>query len=305
VDSIEKAVDCLVNTLPHLTVLHDEPMCKHTTLGIGGPVQAMVFPETESCMIQVFKALQEHDIRPFVMGKGSNLLVSDKHMNMVVINTTKLRNIELTDAVSIRADSGVMLSELAVFAHKHELTGLEFAHGIPGTLGGAVFMNAGAYGSEMKDVIYSTRAYNYKNGEYTLTEAQHEFSYRNSIFASTKDVVLSSIIQLKKGDTETIKDKMKKLAAKRCESQPLDRKSAGSTFKRPKEGYAAALIEQAGLKGFSIGGAQVSSMHAGFVINAGNATFDDFLAVMEHIQETVLKNSGIMLEPEVKVLVQQ
>jgi len=292
--------------LPYLTCLPDEPMKNHTTLGIGGPVREMYFPETTDCMIKLCEMLQEQEKTPFVMGNGSNLLVDDKELDIIVINTSKLRNIKLTETVSdnykITADSGVLLSELAVFAQKHALTGFEFAHGIPGTLGGAVVMNAGAYDGEMKDVVHSTVTYNREKGVQTITGEQHEFAYRSSVFSNSGDIILSSVIRLKKGDKEAIKEKMNRLAIRRRESQPLDIKSAGSTFKRPKEGFAAALIEQAGLKGFSIGGAQVSEKHAGFVINTGNATFKDFISVMEHVQDVVLKNSGITLEPEVKIL---
>jgi len=298
--------------LPDVTALIDEPMKNHTTFGIGGPVSVMYFPETIFSMQRLCGKLRELDINPYVIGNGSNLLVSDNKHDLVVINTTKLRSIKLTEAVSeaqktqglqgICADSGVLLSELAVFAHKHGLKGLEFAHGIPGTLGGAVVMNAGAYEGEIKDVIFSTRAYNRSSGEYTLIENEHEFSYRTSVFSGKTDIVLSSVLHLEAGDKEAIGQKMEQLAKRRRESQPLDKKSAGSTFKRPKEGFAAALIEQAGLKGFSIGGAQVSSKHAGFVVNNGNAAFDDVIAVMEHVCDTVLKHSGVLLEPEIKVL---
>jgi len=292
--------------LPDLTVLLNEPIKNHTTLGIGGPAKAMYFPQTVSCMVQLLEKLHEQGTAPFIMGNGSNLLVVDKPLDITVINTKKLQNIEMTEAVNnnyeITADSGVLLSELAVFAQKHGLEGLEFAHGIPGTLGGAVLMNAGAYDGEMKDVVHSTRAYNEENGEYTLTQAEHEFSYRSSFFAYSGDVILSSTIKLKKGDKDVIAEKMKNLAKRRRESQPLDKKSAGSTFKRPKTGFAAALIEQAGLKGYTIGGAQVSSMHAGFIINTGNATFDDFCKIIEHVQQTVLKQTGVELEPEIKIL---
>jgi len=292
--------------LPYLTSLPDEPMKNHTTLGIGGPVREMYFPETTGCMIKLCEMLYEQGTTPFVMGNGSNLLVDDKELDIVVINTSKLRNIELTETVSdyceTTADSGVLLSELAVFAQKHALTGLEFAHGIPGTLGGAVVMNAGAYDGEIKDVVHSTVIYNREKGVQTITGEQHEFAYRSSVFSHSGDVILSSTIRLEKGDKDAISEKMKQLSQRRRECQPLDIKSAGSTFKRPKDAFAAALIEQAGLKGFTIGGAQVSVKHAGFVVNTGNATFKDFISVMEHVQEVVLKNSGIKLEPEVKIL---
>jgi len=287
-----------------IKVLFDEPMSKHTTFKIGGAVRAMYFPETASDMVELCKSLYEQGITPYIIGNGSNLLVSDAGPDIVIINTSKLRNIVLTDADNneITADSGVLLSELAVFAYKHELTGLEFAHGIPGTLGGAVVMNAGAYNGEMKNVVISTKVYSFENGEYELKGDEHNFSYRNSAFSSRSDVILSSVIRLQKGDKDTTRQKMDELATRRRESQPLDKPSAGSTFKRPKDGYAAALIEQAGLKGFSIGGAEVSEKHAGFVVNTGNATFNDVISVIEHVQETVMKQFGVMLEPEIKIL---
>jgi len=165
-----------------------------------------------------------------------------------------------------------------------------------------VMMNAGAYGGEMKDVIYSTTAYNNEDGCFTLTDADNEFSYRKSRFTNTDDTILSAVIRLKKGDKSKIKSKMDELAARRRESQPLSLASGGSTFKRPKEGYAAALIEQAGLRGFTIGGAQVSQKHTGFVVNKGNATFADILAVIEHTQDIVLKQFGVKLEPEIRII---
>ena len=300
-DLIAEAVSNIHKTLPGLNVLLDEPMKKHTTLGIGGPVRVMCFPETASCMIQLCKILHDMDITPFIMGNGSNLLVTDTKIDIIVINTARLRSIELTETV-ITAECGILLSELAVFAHKNNLTGLEFAHGIPGSVGGAVVMNAGAYGREMKDVVYNTIVYDAKTGTRVLTAADNEFSYRKSYFSDTDDIVLSAVIRLDKGDRKAIKQKTGELDARRRESQPLELPSAGSTFKRPGEGYAAALIEQAGLRGYSIGGAQVSDKHTGFIVNKGNASFSDTMAVIGHVQEVVFKKFGVQLELEIKVL---
>jgi len=189
-----------------------------------------------------------------------------------------------------------------MFAYEHGLTGFEFAHGIPGTVGGAIVMNAGAYGGEMKDVVVSTTAYNKDLGIHTLTAAENDFSYRHSRFSDSSDIVLSAVIRLQKGDKDAIMHKMLELSARRRESQPLELPSGGSTFKRPKEGYAAQLIEQAGLKGFSIGGAEVSQKHSGFIVNNGNATFSDVMAVIEHVQKEVFNKFFVELEPEIKIV---
>jgi len=275
----------------------------YTTFRIGGTVGQMYFPESQAELTEVCKTLEGLKITPFILGNGSNILASDEDLDIVVINTTKLTGISLNEERNeISVEAGVLLSKLAVFAYENGLTGLEFAHGIPGTVGGAVVMNAGAYGGEMKDVVVSTTAYNKDLGIHTLTAAENEFGYRHSRFSGTSDIVLSADIRLRKGDKTDIKQKMDELALRRRESQPLDLPSGGSTFKRPKEGYAAALIEQAGLKGFSIGGAGVSEKHSGFIVNNGNATFSDVMAVIEHVQKEVFNKFGVELEPEIKIV---
>ena len=307
-NEISSVIQSINSKLPDLEFKCDEPLRLHTTFKIGGPVSIMFFPGSVSCTTELCDILKKYEITPLIMGNGSNILANDSKLDIVVVNTTKLcnvintSNINSTEDIIIEAEAGILLSKLAVFAYEHSLSGLEFAHGIPGTLGGAVVMNAGAYDGEMQDVIYNTTAYNIKNGKYTLTAADHGFSYRHSRFSTYNDIVLSSKIRLQKDDKETIKQKMDELSIRRRNSQPLESASGGSTFKRPKEGYAAALIEQAGLKGFSIGGAQVSEKHAGFIINRENATFSDTMAVIEHVQETVLKQCGVSLELELKVV---
>jgi len=309
-DVISRAVEAVRSEAPGIFFKLDEPVKNYTTFKIGGPARVMFFPESINGLTEVCDILNRHDITPAILGNGSNILASDAKLNIVIINMSGLNSIEPADTRDtamqehwdIRADAGVLLSQLAVFACENGLTGLEFAHGIPGSLGGAVVMNAGAYGGEMKDVIYSTVVYNAADGKCAIPAAGHEFTYRSSRFTGSNDILFSSVIRLEKGDRESIKRRMEELNARRRESQPLDLPSGGSTFKRPKDGYAAALIEQAGLKGYSSGGAQVSDKHAGFIVNRGDAKFTDVMAVIGHVQETVLKKLGVSLELEVKVL---
>ncbi len=213
-----------------------------------------------------------------------------------------MTGIRRLDDVTLEADAGVLLSRLAVYAQQAGLAGLEFAHGIPGTLGGAVMMNAGAYGGEMKDVLSSVSFLDSDAELFRLPAGELGLGYRRSIFSDTGSIILDAEIRLTPGDRGEIGARMRELAQKRRASQPLDLPSAGSTFKRPAGGYAAALIDQAGLKGFAIGGAQVSEKHAGFVVNRGGATFEDVLRLMAHIEKTVFEKSGVRLEPEVRIL---
>ena len=323
-DAISRAIAAVTDKQPGTEVRLDEPMKNHTSFKIGGPVRVMFFPGDAACLIGICGILGEYGVTPFFMGNGTNILAGDTALDIVVVNTIRLNNIELTGADSlelnaknlnlniknsasknhtmITAEAGALLSKIADFACRQGLTGFEFAHGIPGTFGGAVIMNAGAYDGEMKDVVFSTTAYNAKTGIHTVTNEEHCFSYRHSRFSNTDDVILSSAVRLQKGDRKDIKEKMDELAARRQKSQPLDMPSAGSTFKRPKDGYAAALIEQACLNGFAVGGAAVSEKHAGFIINRGGATFKDVMTVIEHVREVVFKRFGIELELEVKIL---
>ena len=234
------------------------------------------------------------------MGNGSNLLVGDKGIRGAVIKIGNGMSECDTDGTQITAQSGIKLSRLANTALKNGLCGLEFASGIPGTLGGAVSMNAGAYGGEMKDVVTSVT---YLDKDLSLRETDDAgFSYRRSRFSDTDCIVLGAKISLHEDDPDAIRERMRSLAERRRSSQPLDMPSAGSTFKRPAGGYAAALIDEAGLKGYTVGGAQVSEKHAGFVVNRGGACFDDVLRLIEHIRNEVYRVSGIELEPEVKII---
>ena len=284
-------------------VMLDEPMSAHTSFQIGGPARVMVVPETVQDVSFAVGTAKEMELDTLVIGKGTNLLVTDSPLYKVVIKLYGgLDDIGSVDDETIYAQSGAPLSRIAVFAMNSALTGFEFAHGIPGTLGGAVSMNAGAYGGEMKDVVVKTTYLGADGQVRTIEGARHNFGYRRSCFSGTDDIILSSEMKLSKGNMLAIMLKMKELAAKRRSSQPLDMPSAGSTFKRPATGYAAALIEEAGLKGQGFGGACVSEKHAGFVINRGGATFDDVLKTMELIQKTVYEKFGVELEPEVKII---
>ena len=301
-DAISSAIKSVQDRFPNVRCKLEEPMKNHTSFKIGGPVRAMFFPECDSSLTALHSLLCGYGITPFVMGKGTNLLADDKALDIVVINTAGLGGIGCSDTMEIKAGAGVLLSMLSVYACEHGLSGLEFAHGIPGTLGGAVAMNAGAYEGEMKDVVHSSSVYSPKTGTFTVTGTEHMFSYRRSRFTDTDEVIVSSVIRLQSGDVEGIRALMSELNERRSGSQPLELPSAGSTFKRPKEGYAARFIEQAGLKGFTIGGAQVSKKHSGFVVNCGGASYSDVMAVIGHVQETVFKQYGIELELEVRIL---
>ena len=286
---------------PELTILENEPMSRHCSFRIGGPCDAMLLPSSIAEIEAVCTLLAGAGEKPFLMGNGTNLLVTDAPLHRVVLRMgEEFSRIEPAGDTALRAESGATLSRLATFAAARGLAGMEFAHGIPGTLGGAVSMNAGAYGGEMKDAVTSVT---YLDEELSLRETKDVgFSYRRSRFSDTGCIVLRADVSLHEDDPEAVRERMRSLAERRRSSQPLDMPSAGSTFKRPTGGYAAALIDAAGLKGYAIGGAQVSEKHAGFVVNRGGASFDDVLRLIGHIQNEVFRTSGIELEPEVKII---
>ena len=286
---------------PELTILENEPMSRHCSFRIGGACDAMLLPSSIEDVEAVCALLAECGEKPFLMGNGTNLLVTDAPLHRIVLRMgEEFSRVDPVNGTALRAESGATLSRLALFAAARGLAGLEFAHGIPGTLGGAVSMNAGAYGGEMKDVVTSVT---YLDKDLSLRETDDAgFSYRRSRFSDTDCIVLGAKISLHEDDPNAIRERMRLLAERRRSSQPLDMPSAGSTFKRPAVGYAAALIDEAGLKGYTVGGAQVSEKHAGFVVNRGVACFDDVLRLIEHIQSEVYRVSGIELEPEVKII---
>lgn len=280
-----------------------ELLCRHTSFQIGGPVAVMVFPESQEQVGEIFRLSRQYQVVPMVLGAGTNVLPPDEGLDALVIETrTGLNTIRDLGGGVLEADSGVTLARFATFAMERGFSGLEFAHGIPGTVGGGVYMNAGAYGGEMAQVVTGATVMDRDGTIRDLGREELDLGYRHSRFMEEDWVILRVRVQLQNGDRDEIREKMTELMNRRRASQPLEYPSAGSTFKRPKEGYAAALIEGAGLKGLTVGGAQVSEKHAGFVINRGRATCQDVLALMGQVQEAVYEHSGIRLEPEVRVL---
>lgn len=290
--------------LPDLKMACEEPLSRHTSFRIGGPAKRMAFPERGEQMVLLMNFAQACGTHPLVIGNGTNLLVADEGLDRLVINTMSMAEMRLgAEPDTLEADAGASLAKLAVFAAGQGLTGLEFAHGIPGTLGGAVCMNAGAYDGEMKQVVKRVSVLFPEKGVQVLSGEEMNFGYRCSLLTENPEaVVLSAVLQLKPGEESVIREKMRDLMARRKASQPLEFPSAGSTFKRPEGYFAGTLIDQCGLKGLTVGGAQVSEKHAGFVINCGGATFQDVAALIEQVQERVLAEQGVRLEPEVKMI---
>ena len=280
-----------------------EPMCRHTTFQIGGPVAVMAFPNSPEQVGEILKIARRYEITPMILGAGSNILAPDEGLDTVVIELrTAMNRVEERSKGEFEAQAGAAMARLATFAMERGYTGLEFAHGIPGTVGGGVYMNAGAYGGEMCQVVTGVTAMDRVGNLLDIPADKLELSYRHSRFMNEDLVILSVRVKLEKGDREEIRAKMAELMTRRRTSQPLELPSAGSTFKRPATGYAAAMIEAAGLKGLRVGDAQVSEKHAGFVVNAGGATCADVLALIKKVQDTVFTATGVTLEPEVKII---
>lgn len=279
----------------------NEPMKRHTSFRAGGEAKWFVIPETVEELKAVLQACKKADSPWYVVGNGSNLLVSDKGYSGVIISTGKFDRLEISGE-TVTVGAGVLLSRLANAAYKESLTGLEFAAGIPGSVGGAAVMNAGAYGSEMKNVLKSVTVLTAEGDVKVLPAAGLELGYRTSVIPKCGYLVLEAEFALTKGNSEEIKAVMDDLAARRKEKQPLEFPSAGSTFKRPEGYFAGKLIEDAGLKGFSVGGAQVSEKHAGFVINKKDATASDIYSLCKEVEKKVMETFGVSLEMEVKLL---
>ena len=283
-------------------VLENEPMSKHTTFRIGGPAELFIMPETIGEIAQVIAVCKEEKVPYFILGNGSNLLVSDKGYQGVVVQLYRSFGKITLEKNEIHAQAGALLSGIAAAAREASLTGFEFAGGIPGTLGGAVVMNAGAYGGEMKDVIKEVTVLTPEEEIITLPSDELQMGYRTSIIKKSGYIVLEAVISLQKGNQEEIRSRMQELAGMRSSKQPLSYPSAGSTFKRPEGYFAGKLIMDSGLRGYQVGGAQVSEKHCGFVINAGNATAEDVTTLMKDVQRIVKEKFGVMLEPEVQFL---
>ena len=288
--------------IPQVELRFWEPMAKHTSFRIGGPVEIMAFPKTTTELTVLLQAAETLGIKPVVLGAGTNVLAPDAGFpGLCICLKDALNGMELLDNDRVRIMAGVTMSRAAVFAANQGLSGMEFAHGIPGTVGGGVYMNAGAYGGEICNICESVDVMDLHGNLRTLTKEQMQFSYRHSLLEEENGIVVAAVFSLRQKDPEEIKAKMKELQGKRSASQPLDLPSAGSAFKRPVGGYAAALIDAAGLKGFSVGGAAISTKHAGFAVNIGGATAEDVKALLQQVSDRVFENSGIRLEPEVRI----
>lgn len=292
----------LVLALGEEQVIEKEPMSKHTTFRIGGNADLFVIPQNAEQVKQVVCHVKEAQVPYYFIGNGSNLLVADDGIRGVVILIADNMKAVEVDETTIRAQAGISLASLAKEALRNELKGLEFAAGIPGTLGGAVSMNAGAYGGEMKDVLLEATVLTDEGEIVTLSKEELELGYRTSLVGRNHYIVLEAVVALEKGQKEEILLKMEDLAQRRRDKQPLEYPSAGSTFKRPEGYFAGQLIDETGLRGFQVGGAQVSEKHCGFVINTGNATSHDVRQLIEEVANRVEKKFGVRLHPEVKMI---
>ncbi len=288
--------------LPYFELRMEEPLAKHTSFRVGGPAEVMAFPKSAKELSEILKVSKLLDCEPAILGAGTNILAPDEGMRgLVIVLKDCIDGMEQLDAMRIRVAAGVTMSRAAVYAARLGLSGLEFAHGIPGTVGGGVFMNAGAYGGEICQVCTQVELMDMDGNSRVLTGEEMGFSYRHSRVEEEGGIVLSAVFALTPKAPEEIRETMQDLMNRRKSSQPLDMPSAGSAFKRPVGGYAAALIDQAGLKGYQIGGAAVSKKHAGFVVNAGGATANDVKQLLEAVSGKVFERTGIRLEPEVRI----
>ena len=287
--------------LPLMPVLQEEPMERHTTFRIGGPARRMAMPSTVAEAAALLDMAAAEGWPVLVVGSGSNLLAADQGLDRLVVLTGGIDHVEISGQ-RIRAGAGARLARVAVAAMEHGLEGLAFAHGIPGSVGGAVFMNAGAYGGEMVQVVESVNAWLPGKGLTAIAREELDMGYRRSRFSGGSGVVLEAFLSLRPGDRESIRGEMEELILRRRASQPLEWPSAGSAFKRPQGHYAGTLIDSCGLKGLQIGGAQVSEKHAGFIINRGGATCADVTALLEEVRRRVREQTGVDLEPEIRVV---
>ena len=280
----------------------NEPMSRHTSFRIGGGAEVMALPKTVEELSRILKSSDLLDCNPVILGAGTNVLAPDQGIpGLVICLKDCLGGMERLDDTAIRVMAGLTMTRAAVFAANLGLSGLEFAHGIPGTVGGGVYMNAGAYGGEICQVCESVEIMDRQGNIRRLTNAEMGFSYRHSVLEESGDIVVSADFRLISGSETAIKERMKELMGKRSASQPLDLPSAGSAFKRPVGGYAAALIDQAGLKGYRVGGAAISTKHAGFAVNLGGATAQDVKDLLTQVSDMVFEKFGIRLEPEVRI----
>lgn len=287
---------------PKMSICLEEPLSKHTSFRIGGPAEAMAFPKNKEELAEILNKSSLWDTKPVILGAGTNVLAPDEGLRGLTICLKDcLDGMERVDSTAIRVMAGVTMARAAVFAASQGLSGLEFAHGIPGCLGGGVYMNAGAYGGDMGSVIREVELLDRTGNTHVLPAKEMDFSYRHSCLEERDLIVVSAVLDLVPGEETDIRAKMKELQTKRISSQPLNYPSAGSAFKRPKGGYAAALIEQVGLKGFRVGNAAISEKHAGFAVNLGGATAAEMQTLLKQVAQRVEENSGILLEPEIRI----
>ena len=282
--------------------VENESLAAHCTFKIGGPADVFAWPETEEQLCRVIALCKACDVKYYLLGNGSNILFADAGYRGAVIDTTAMKTELTIDGTQVTAGAGLRLSALCTAALENSLAGLEFAYGIPGTVGGAVYMNAGAYGGEVKDVLTAVRYLTAEGETVEAPAAELDLSYRHSVFEENGGCILSASFRLEQGDPAAIKARMNELMAKRVEKQPLDKPSAGSTFKRPAGAFAAALIDQCGLRGYRHGGAAVSDKHCGFVVNLGGATCADVLALCDEVRAIVKEKTGYDLEKEIRVV---
>lgn len=300
--NLEQLIDNL--NISKEKIKYNEPMAKHTSFKIGGPAQCFINAESVEEIKQICKVASKNDINLTIIGNGSNLLVTDNGINGIVVKVN-IKKFELefsNDDVSLIVGAGNKLGEIAQKLLRNEITGFEFAAGIPGTIGGAVRMNAGAYGKEMKDIVETVKYMDYDGNIYEKSNKDLEFEYRKSMFAKNKFIILEAKLKLQKGNAQDIKNKMLEFEQSRKEKQPLEFPSAGSTFKRGTDFITAKLIDDAGLKGYRVGGAMVSTKHAGFVVNENNATAQDVLNLVKHIKQEVYKKFNKKIELEIQVI---
>lgn len=294
----------IANALSGMDIIfrEKESMAEHTTFKIGGPADFICEPDSVSRLKDLLSFCRKNSVPYFVLGNGSNLLVSDNGIEGIVISLKRFENVTLENAFEIRCDAGVRLSHLCSVALQNELSGLEFAWGIPGSVGGAIYMNAGAYNSEISSVLKECTYIDESGNTVQADVSGLDFGYRKSIFSDSEKVIINAVFRLTHENRDIIQSRMDDLLRRRKEKQPLEYPSAGSTFKRPTGHFAGALIEKSGLKGASVGGAEVSEKHAGFIINKGSATCRDVLSLISKVKEEVFLKESVVLEPEVKTV---
>ena len=282
--------------------LQDESLKKHITFKVGGDAKFVAMPQTKHQAANLIKFLKENNIKYYIIGRGSNVIFRDEGFDGVIIKTSNMQNIEFIGEDKVYADSGVVLNVLCKTLQEKSLAGLEFCYGIPGNVGGGLFMNCGAYGGEISSAVCEVE-YIDENGNFQKIDVKDcQFSYRHSIFQDNNWFITGCTFKLTKGDKTQILSFMEDIMQRRIDKQPLDKPSAGSSFKRPVGYFAAALIDECGLKGYSIGGAQVSEKHAGFIVNTGNATCNDIVALAEYVEQTVMQKKGVAIEKEMIIV---